>query len=206
MMSFGAGQLYRRLALTRVGLAPGMRLHDVATGTGLVARSALHVLGQPGGVVGVDPSRGMLEKAAETLTSPLVQARAEALPFRAGHFDRVSMGYALRHVAELEVTFLEFARVLKPGGRLLILEISRPRSLIARSLLQLYLGRVLPLVVRIGTGHRNAELLVKYYWETIAECVPVEKIVEIVQASGFVEVEHRMLGGFLAEYVATKPG
>src|SRR5207247_1185016 len=109
MMSFGAGQLYRRLALTRVGLAPGMRL--------------------------------------------------------------------------LEVTFLEFARVLKPGGRLLILEISRPRSLIARSLLQLYLGRVLPLVVRIGTGHRNAELLVKYYWETIAECVSVEKIVEIVQAS-----------------------
>src|SRR2546426_556031 len=100
------------------------------------------------------------------------------------------MGYALRHVAELEVTFLEFARVLKPGGRLLILEISRPRSLIARSLLQLYLGRVLPLVVRMGTGHRNAELLVKYYWETIAECVPVEKIVEIVQASGFVEVEH----------------
>jgi len=183
-----------------------MRLLDVATGTGLVARSALHVLGQPGGVVGVDPSRGMLEKAAETLTSPLVQARAEALPFRAGHFDRVSMGYALRHVAELEVTFLEFARVLKPGGRLLILEISRPRSLIARSLLQLYLGRVLPLVVRIGTGHRNAELLVKYYWETIAECVPAEKIVEIVQASGFVEVEHRMLGGFLAEYVATKPG
>src|SRR5262249_47598763 len=63
MMSFGAGQLYRRLALTRVGLAPGMRLLDVATGTGLVARSALHVLGQPGGVVGVDPSRRMLEKA-----------------------------------------------------------------------------------------------------------------------------------------------
>jgi demethylmenaquinone methyltransferase / 2-methoxy-6-polyprenyl-1,4-benzoquinol methylase len=183
-----------------------MRLLDVATGTGLVARSAIDILGEANAVVGLDPSRGMLEQAGRAVTSPLVQARAEALPFRSDRFDRVSMGYALRHVAELEVTFREFSRVLKPGGRLLILEISRPRLPITRWVLQLYLQGVLPLIARIGTGNRKAELLVRYYWETIAECVPAETIMEVLRASGFVEVEHRVLGGFLAEYVATKPG
>jgi demethylmenaquinone methyltransferase / 2-methoxy-6-polyprenyl-1,4-benzoquinol methylase len=206
VMSLGAGQLYRRQALARTGLAAGMRLLDVATGTGLVARSAIDILGEANAVVGLDPSRGMLEQAGRALTSPLVQARAEALPFRSDRFDRVSMGYALRHVAELEVTFREFSRVLKPGGRLLILEISRPRLAMTRWVLQLYLQGVLPLIARLGTGNRRAELLVRYYWETIAECVPAETIMGVLQASGFVEVEHRVLGGFLAEYVATKPG
>jgi len=204
-MSLGAGQLYRRQALGRTGLAAGMKLLDVATGTGLVARSAIDILGQANAVVGLDPSRGMLQQAGRALTSPLVQARAEALPIRSNRFDRVTMGYALRHVAELEITFREFSRVLKPGGRLLILEISRPRFPITRWLLRLYLYGILPLLARIGTGNRQTELLVRYYWETIAECVPAETILEVLQASGFVEVEHRVLGGFLAEYVATKP-
>ena len=205
VMSLGAGQLYRRQALARTGLAPGMKLLDVATGTGLVARSAIDLLAEPNAVVGLDPSPRMLQKAGRRLTSPLVQARAEALPFGSDRFDFLSMGYALRHVAELEVTFLEFFRVLKPGGRLLMLEISRPRFPINRWLLRLYLQRVLPLIARIGTGNADAERLMKYYWETIAECVPVEKILEILRATGFVEVEHRTFGGLFTEYVGMKP-
>src|SRR5262245_35473002 len=114
VMALGSGQFYRRQALVRAGLAPGMRLLDVATGTGLVARSALPILGDSGLVIGLDPSRGMLEEAIKTLSAPLIRGRAEDLPLRSNFFDVASMGYALRHMADLGAAFRECLRVLKP--------------------------------------------------------------------------------------------
>ncbi len=203
--SFGSGQVYRRQVLRRAGLRPGMRLLDVATGTGLVAQSALHTLGDPHAVIGLDPSAGMLRVARKTLGIPLVQGRAEELPFTSDRFDMLSIGYALRHVADLSVTFEEFLRVLKPGGCLLILEISRPRSVLAQQLLRVYLQRVLPLIVRLGTGGVEPKQLMRYYWDTIAECVAPETILDVLRRSGFVAVERRGFGGLLSEYVGTKP-
>jgi demethylmenaquinone methyltransferase/2-methoxy-6-polyprenyl-1,4-benzoquinol methylase len=202
--SFGSGQMYRRQALRRAGLRRGMRLLDVATGTGLVAQSALYTLGEPRAVIGLDPSSGMLREARKSLAIPLVQGRAEELPFASDLFDMLSIGYALRHVADLGVTFGEFLRVLKPGGRLVILEISRPRSVLAGRLLRVYLQRVLPLVMRLGTGSVEAEQLMRYYWDTIAECVPPETILEVLRRSGFVGVERRVFGGLMSEYVGAK--
>jgi SAM-dependent methyltransferase len=109
-----------------------MRLLDVATGTGLVARGGVEILGDPRRVFGVDPSSGMLREARMAVTSPLTRGRAESLPFRSDSFDMLSMGFALRHVDDLEITFDEYRRVLKPGGRILLLEVSRPNSRIMR--------------------------------------------------------------------------
>lgn len=203
--SLGSGQLYRRWVLRRAGLRPGMRLLDVGTGTGLVARAAAQILGDSRAVVGLDPSAGMLQQARLRLPGPLVQGLAEALPFAGDRFDALSMGYALRHVADLGVAFTEFRRVLRPGGRLLILEITPPRSRLGRRLLEGYLGRLLPRATRLGTGSARAEMLVRYYWDTIAECVPPETILETLSGSGFVEVERRVYGGLLSEYFARKP-
>jgi demethylmenaquinone methyltransferase/2-methoxy-6-polyprenyl-1,4-benzoquinol methylase len=204
ILDLGSGPYYRRRALVRAGLRPGMTMLDVATGTGLVARGALRVVGQAGRVVGVDPSRGMLEEAAQKSSGALVQGRAEALPFRDGQFDMLSMGFALRHVAELEVAFREYRRVLKPGGRLLLLEVSRPESAPTRWLLRVYFQHMLPLVMRLSTSSRPAELLMKYYWDTIDQCVPPETILEVLSDSGFVAPTRRVLAGFLSEYVASK--
>jgi demethylmenaquinone methyltransferase/2-methoxy-6-polyprenyl-1,4-benzoquinol methylase len=203
--SFGSGQMYRRQVLRRAGLRRGMRLLDVATGTGLVAQSALRTLGESRAVIGLDPSAGMLREARKTLAIPLVQGRAEELPFGSHRFDMLSIGYALRHVADLEATFREFLRVLKPGGRLLILEISRPRSVIGLYVTRLYLQRCLPLVMRLATGSADGGRLMRYYWDTIAECVPPETILEVMRRSGFVGVERRVSGGIISEYVATTP-
>jgi demethylmenaquinone methyltransferase/2-methoxy-6-polyprenyl-1,4-benzoquinol methylase len=203
--SLGSGRFYRRWVLVRSGLARGMTLLDVATGTGQVARGALRVLRDRGAVIGVDPSAGMLQEARRTLPVPLVQGTAESLPFAGNRFDFVTMGYALRHVADLDVVFRECRRVLKPGGRLLILEISQARSAGGRRIIRTYFERIMPWVTRLGTGSAQAELLMKYYWDTIVECVPPGTILDVLRATGFVEVNRRVRAGFLSEYLARKP-
>ena len=205
MLDLGSGPWYRRWALRRAGLRPGMRLLDVATGTGLVARGAVRTLGEPGRVVGVDPSRGMLREARKALAGPLVQGRAEALPFRDGQFDMLSMGFALRHVPDLDAAFREYRRVLKPGGRVVLLEVSRPRSTISRWLIRVHLQHILPLMARISTRSEPAQVLMKYYWDTIDRCVPPETILEVLRRGGFVDVCRATLFGFLTEYSASKP-
>jgi demethylmenaquinone methyltransferase / 2-methoxy-6-polyprenyl-1,4-benzoquinol methylase len=200
VMSFGSGQWYRGWVLRRAGLRPGMTLLDVATGTGLVARAAAEIVRDPRAVVGIDPSGGMLREARKALAGPLVQGRIEALPFRDAVFDFVSIGYALRHAADLGVAFAECLRVLKPGGRLVVLEISRPPSRVMQSAIRFYLTRALPFVMR--TAH--ARLLMQYYWETIDTCVPPETIVDMLQRSGFVHVSRKAWAGLQSEYLAEK--
>lgn len=201
VMSFGSGQWYRGFALRRAGLRGGMTLLDVATGTGLVARAAARLVQSRSSVVGVDPSAGMLREARRAFAGPLAQGRVEDLPFRDGRFDFVTIGYALRHAADLEVAFRECLRVLTPGGRLVILEISRPPRAAMRTAIRLYLTRLLPLLMRAA----HARLLMQYYWETIDACVPPERIMAVLAAAGFTDIRRKVWGTIQTEYVATKP-
>src|SRR5688572_3367853 len=90
MMAWGSGSWYRRQALKRSGLTEGMRVLDVATGTGLVAREAVALAGDASRVIGVDPSAGMIAEAGRQLPIRLVRGRAEQLPFADGSFDFLS--------------------------------------------------------------------------------------------------------------------
>ncbi|HEV3141855.1 MAG TPA: class I SAM-dependent methyltransferase, partial [Vicinamibacterales bacterium] len=128
LMSFGSGQRYRHDALERAGLRPGMRVLDVGTGTGLLAREIQRVLGPTGRIVGLDPSVNMMAAGRCRLSIALVRGHGERLPFADRSFEFVTMGYALRHVSDLDQAFEEYLRVLKPGGRLLLLEVTRPTS------------------------------------------------------------------------------
>lgn len=205
LMSFGSGQWYRRQALLRAGVKPGMHVLDVATGTGLVARSALAILGDPRAVIGLDPSAGMLREARRASAAPLVQGQVETLPFPHERFDVLTFGYALRHVTDLEIAFTECRRVLKPGGRLLVLEISRAQSRATRGVLRLYFLHVLPAIMWLSTRSTPARMLSQYYWETIDTCVPPDTILDVLRRSGFVDVHRTVFGGFLSEYRAVKP-
>jgi demethylmenaquinone methyltransferase/2-methoxy-6-polyprenyl-1,4-benzoquinol methylase len=204
LMSLGSGQWYRGQALERAGLRRGMSVLDVATGTGLVARAAVRIVADPRAVVGLDPSRGMLEQARKALAIPLVQGRADELPFPDAHFDVLSIGYALRHVADLDVAFAECRRVLKPGGRLLVLEITRPPSALTRAVTRFYLQQVLPRIMWLTTRSEAPRMLMRYYWDTIASCVPPEVILECLRRNGFTDVRRVVFGGFLSEYVGVK--
>lgn len=203
-MSFGSSAWYRADTLARVGLAPGMRVLDVATGTGPVARSAAAIAGR-GNVVALDPSFGMLLQARANAGVPVVRGIAERLPWPDARFDFLSMGYALRHVADLATTFAEYRRVLRPGGRVLILEIARPSFRPAYWAMKFYLGRVVPLLTRWRTGNRDAETVFRYFWDTIDRCVPAATILAALTAAGFSEPRRSTRWGMLAEYSATRP-
>ncbi len=204
LFSFGSGSWYRRRALEQAGLRPGMTVLDVAIGTGLVARQALAITGDPQSVVGLDVSAGMLAEVGRLLKIPLLQGLMEQLPVADARFDFVSMGYALRHVADLNATFREFHRVLRPGGTLLILEIARPDQPFKRALLKFYMGRLIPLLSRLTTGNRDMQTLMRYYWDTIEHCVPPETILDAIRTAGFAEAGCNVELGLFRAYFGRK--
>jgi demethylmenaquinone methyltransferase/2-methoxy-6-polyprenyl-1,4-benzoquinol methylase len=205
MMAFGSGPWYRRQALKRAGLSPGMRVLDVAVGTGLVAREEIRLVGRPDLVLGVDPSIGMLSHAVAGLGIRAVLGVGEQLPVADQSFDFVSMGYALRHLTDLSAAFREYLRVLKPGGRLCVLEISRPRSRAVYTLLKAYMKGVVPLLTRLTTRHADTALLWRYYWDTIDQCVDRAAVLAAIQSAGFTDARAHDELGFCTEFTARKP-
>ena len=206
LMAFGSGPWYRRRALARAGLRPGMRVLDVAAGTGLVAREAAALAGDGRLVLGVDPSPGMLAQAARTVPDVrLTLGTAEALPVADGSVDFLSMGYALRHVSDLGVTFREYLRVLRPGGTACVLEITRPVSRARLAMLRVYMRWVVPGLTRLAARRSESQRLWAYYWDTIEHCLPPEHILEAMRASGFTDVRRHVELGIFSEYTGRKP-
>ncbi len=203
-LSLGTGLRYRRDALLRAGLGQGMQLLDVGCGTGTIACRAGQIVGPHGQVAALDPSRQMLHEAQQKGVHRVTQGFAEHLPFADNCFDMLSMGYALRHVADLHVTFREYRRVLKPGGVVLLLEITPPKSRWPRLLLKYYLKHLIPAATRLFTRNRHAQVLMTYYWETIEQCVPPETILQALVEAGFDHVDRFVSLGVFSEYTATK--
>ncbi len=199
------GLLYRRLSLKFAGLRPGMRVLDVAIGTAAVARGATRIVGPTGRVFGVDPSIGMLGQARRNFKGPLTRGVAEALPFASNGFDFVTMGIALRHVSDLVATFREYLRVLKPGGKLWILEGHVPRSALGHKLTRFVWARVIPGMTLLSTRSREAKELMDYYWDTVEQCVPPEAIVAAMKEAGFEQTRFRVaVPGAFCEYTGVK--
>ena len=202
MLSFGSGDWYRREAVKRIGLQPGMKLLDLASGTGVVARAATEVTGDPKSIVGADPSIGMLTSGKTS--SVKVQTPAESLPFASETFDRITIGFAMRHFADLGVVFRECHRVLRPGGKLLIMEITAPEGKIARAFLGAYMGHLGPTIIRLRTGSNRAADLFRYYWETTRDCVRPQVILDGLRDAGFAETTRTVALGIFSEYVGLK--
>jgi len=204
MLAWGTGPRYRREALVRAALKTGMKVLDVGVGTGLVAAQACILVGDPALVTGVDPSPGMMAASKLPKSMVLLEGRAESLPFPDNHFDFLSMGYALRHIGDLSVAFVEFERVLKPGGRLCILEITKPQNRFGQWLLKNYMRGVIPLLTRFISKQKNTTTMWRYFWDSIEACVPPEQVLATLHAAGLTQVKRHLELGIFSEYQAIK--
>ena len=204
VMSFGSGRWYRKDALKRAGLTQGMKHLDVGAGTGVVSLIGQELVGEEGLVVALDPSTGMLTEAVSEGVKRATLGLGEKLPFPDNTFDILTMGYALRHVADLQETFEEYLRVLKPGGKILLLEITRPANKLMLFCLKTYMKGVIPILTRLFRRSADAQELMRYYWDTIEYCVPPESIVNALKSQGGQAVDRYVVMGIFSEYTALK--
>jgi len=206
IVGLGTGSWYRRLALQGAGLKRGMTVLDVGTGTGLLARAAAQIVGDATQVTGVDPSPGMLEHAKVPPGVRLLTGSAEGIPVADSSADFLCMGYALRHISDLSAVFAEFYRVVRPGGRVCVLEITLPTSTVPRAILKAWLSGLAPQIAQVVGRPGDAPLLIRYLWDTIAACVPPDTILRAFSEAGFLDVEHRVELAIFSSYRARKPG
>lgn len=208
ILGFGTGKWYRGEALKRAGLRHGMRVIDVGVGTGLVACEEVKIVGQAELVTGVDPSSSMMANARVPAGVQLINGTAECIPFPDASFDFLSMGYALRHISDLRTAFKEFHRVLKPGGKLCLLEITCPETRWGRMLLKCYMKGLVPLLAPLVGRKHNTARLWRYYWDTIEACMPPAQIVAELEAAGFSPARRHIDAkamSIFAEFQAEKP-
>jgi demethylmenaquinone methyltransferase/2-methoxy-6-polyprenyl-1,4-benzoquinol methylase len=204
LFSLGSGAWYRRRCLRRAGVRPGVKIVDVAVGTGLLAREAITLTGDHRALTGVDISEAMLAIARKKLRIPLIQAAAEALPLAPGIADFVTMGYALRHVADLEAAFREAIRILRPGGTIVLLEISPPRNRLSRALAKIYIGGIVPVLSLLMTRDHRARTLMLYHWQSIASYLAPEIVTSMMAASSFENVKCETEFGLFQLYTGRK--
>jgi demethylmenaquinone methyltransferase/2-methoxy-6-polyprenyl-1,4-benzoquinol methylase len=188
VMTAGLDLRWRRLAATEV-VRPGDRVLDAACGTGDLAL-ADHRAGALE-VTGVDFSTRMLERARRKAPGiRFVEGDMLALPFADGAFDSATVGFGVRNVSDLELALRELRRVLRPGGRLAILEITSPRGIL-RPFFNLWFDRLVPLLGRLLPGGDAYS----YLPASVARFPGAEEFVSLLERAGFTAVRFRLLAG-----------
>lgn len=210
LMSAGLHRVWKRAALTMAAVRPGQRVLDLAGGTGDLAAALAADVGPAGRVVLADINAAMLAVGRDRLLDrglannlSWVQADAEQLPFPDACFDLVTIAFGLRNVTDKERALAAMLRVLKPGGRLLVLEFSRPTNSLAGRLYDQYSFQVLPRLGRLVAGDADSY---RYLAESIRMHPDQEHLRALMAAAGFSDCRyHNMTGGIVALHIGSKP-
>jgi demethylmenaquinone methyltransferase / 2-methoxy-6-polyprenyl-1,4-benzoquinol methylase len=205
LMSGGMHRLWKRFALSQTGLRPGQHALDVASGTGDIGAGLARQVGRGGLAVLTDINREMLARGRDRLIDQgigaqveFVIANAECLPFPDRSFDCVTIGFGLRNVTDKPAALASMRRVLRPGGRLLVLEFSKPRPEI-RAAYDAYSFNVLPRLGGIVAGDAASY---RYLAESIRMHPDQETLAEMVRAAGFDDCRwHNLAAGVVALHV-----
>jgi demethylmenaquinone methyltransferase / 2-methoxy-6-polyprenyl-1,4-benzoquinol methylase len=192
LLTFRMDVRWRRTAVDALGARPGARVMDLACGTGDLCRTLEAAGHRP---VGVDFSAGMLEAAGTN--APLVRADANHLPFPDGVIDAVTCGFALRNFVDLASVLTECSRVLRPRGRIALLDVGEPANGPARAVHRLWFRRVVPLVGAMLSDRRAYA----YLPASTAYLPPRFELLSIVSRAGFDDLSYRTLGAGAAQLI-----
>jgi demethylmenaquinone methyltransferase / 2-methoxy-6-polyprenyl-1,4-benzoquinol methylase len=198
VMTAGLDRRWRKLAVAEV-VWPGDRVLDACCGTGDLAVEAER---RGGRVVGLDFSEPMLERARKKSGAiEWVQGDALALPFGDGEFDAATVGFGVRNLADLDGGLRELARVLRPGGKLAVLEITRPRGIL-KPFFRLWFDGVIPVLGRVLPGGKAYT----YLPASVRRFPGPDDLSALLEGAGFEDVRHRLLGGgIVALHVGVRP-
>ncbi len=210
LMSFGVHRLWKRFALSQTGLRPGQTALDLAGGTGDLARELTRQVGAEGTVVLADINDQMLAVGRQRLADAGVfgnvryaQVNAEALPFPDNHFDCITIAFGLRNVTDKEKALAAMYRVLKPGGRLLVLEFSQPTAPGLKPVYDWYSFKLLPLMGKLVAGDAASY---QYLAESIRMHPDQETLKTMLTSAGFARcLYYNLSGGIVALHLGFKP-
>lgn len=210
LMSMGIHRLWKRFTIELSGVRPGQQVLDIAGGTGDLTMKFSDLVGAEGRVVLADINASMLEVGRTRLTDQgyvgnieYVQANAEHLPFPDNHFSVVSIAFGLRNVTDKDQALREMTRVLRPGGKLLILEFSKPTNPLLSRAYDLYSFNALPFMGRLIAGDSDSY---QYLAESIRMHPDQETLRRMMDSAGLVNTKyHNMTGGIVALHAGVKP-
>jgi demethylmenaquinone methyltransferase/2-methoxy-6-polyprenyl-1,4-benzoquinol methylase len=192
IMTFGLDRLWRRRAVSELDLVPGAVVVDLACGTGDLCRDLAAASLRP---IGVDLSIGMLSHARTA--APLAQGDATALPLPDESVDGAVSGFALRNFVALPPVFAELARVIRPGGRVALLDVATPPNPLMRAGHAVYFGHVVP---RIGAVLSDPAAY-HYLPRSVAYLPPPDEMLAMLEQAGFGAVRRRALTGGITQLV-----
>ncbi|MEX0733014.1 MAG: class I SAM-dependent methyltransferase [Steroidobacteraceae bacterium] len=206
LMSGGLHRLWKRFALTQTGLRPGQRALDVASGTGDLGAGLARQVGPTGLAVLTDINRDMLSRGRDRLLDrgfsrqvAFAIANAECLPFADRSFDCVTIGFGLRNVTDKPAALASMRRVLRPGGRLLVLEFSKPQLAALQPAYDAYSFSVLP---RLGGIVAGDEASYRYLAESIRMHPDQQALAALIRDAGFDDCRwHNLAGGIVALHI-----
>lgn len=203
LMSFGVHRYWKRFTIECAAARPGMKVLDLAGGTGDLTAKFSHLVGETGEVVLADINDSMLKVGRAKLHDlgvvgnvSYVQANAEALPFPDNHFDIITIAFGLRNVTEKEKALKSMQRILKPGGKLLVLEFSKPQNALMQKAYDFYSFQVIP---RMGSMVAGDAESYRYLSESIRVHPDQETLKQMMLDAGFDQADYvNMTNGVVA--------